>query len=40
MTFEELQKTISIQFNDQNLLKAAFIHRSYLNEAHGITQSN
>jgi ribonuclease-3 len=33
MTFEELQKNINITFKDQELLKLAFIHRSYLNEA-------
>lgn len=40
MTFEELQKTINIQFHDQNLLQAAFIHRSYLNEDRRVRQSN
>lgn len=33
MTFEELQKKINITFKDPELLKHAFIHRSYLNEA-------
>lgn len=33
MTFEELQTKINITFNDPELLKHAFIHRSYLNEA-------
>ncbi len=40
MTFEELQQTIGITFTNQELLKAAFIHRSYLNEARQIRQSN
>lgn len=40
MTFEELEKTINIVFKDKNLLKAAFIHRSYLNEARTTKQSN
>lgn len=40
MTFEELQQTIGIRFTNQNLLKAAFIHRSYLNESRGIKESN
>lgn len=40
MTFEELQKTIRIAFNDERLLKAAFVHRSYLNEARQMRQSN
>ena len=33
MTFEELQKNINITFKDPELLKLAFVHRSYLNEA-------
>ncbi|MBI5613522.1 ribonuclease III [Candidatus Gottesmanbacteria bacterium] len=40
MTFEALQKTISVTFADQELLKQAFIHRSYLNEARSIKESN
>lgn len=40
MTFDDLQKTINIQFKDLNLLTAAFIHRSYLNEARHIKESN
>lgn len=40
MTFEELQKTIGVAFADQDLLKQAFMHRSYLNEARGIKESN
>lgn len=40
MTFEELQKNIGIKFKDQALMKAAFIHRSYLNEARNIKESN
>jgi len=30
--FSELQKKLEIKFKDENLLKQAFIHRSYLNE--------
>lgn len=40
MTFEELEKTIGVAFKDKNLLKQAFVHRSYLNEARGIKESN
>jgi ribonuclease-3 len=40
MTFEELQKNINITFKDPELLKLAFVHRSYLNEAKHIHISN
>lgn len=40
MTFEELQQTIGITFANQELLKAAFYHRSYLNESHDVKESN
>lgn len=40
MTFEELQQATGITFTNQDLLKAAFIHRSYLNEARQVRQSN
>lgn len=40
MTFEELQLTIGITFKNLDLLKAAFIHRSYLNEDRNVRQSN
>lgn len=40
MTFEELQQKIGVTFKNQELLKAAFIHRSYLNEARHIKESN
>lgn len=40
MTFEELQKTIDTTFADHDLLEQAFVHRSYLNEARGIKESN
>lgn len=40
MTFEDIQQTIGIRFTDQNLLKAAFVHRSYLNEARAVKESN
>ena len=32
MDFEKLQQELKIEFTDKNLLKNAFIHRSYLNE--------
>jgi ribonuclease-3 len=40
MTFDELQKTIGISFKNQELLKLAFVHRSYLNEAKHLLTSN
>lgn len=40
MTLEELQKNIEVRFSDPELLKLAFVHRSYLNEARGTKQSN
>lgn len=40
MTFDTLQKTISVTFTNQELLKNAFYHRSYLNEAKHIKHSN
>ncbi|OGG35170.1 ribonuclease III [Candidatus Gottesmanbacteria bacterium RIFOXYB1_FULL_47_11] len=40
MTFEELQTTIGVTFRSQELLKQAFVHRSYLNEAKDIRTSN
>lgn len=40
MTFDDLQKTINVEFKDKTLLKAAFIHRSYLNEERSIKESN
>lgn len=40
MTFEELQQNIGISFKNQELLKHAFYHRSYLNEARHIKESN
>lgn len=40
MTFDQLQKTIGIQFKDVGLLKQAFVHRSYLNEARHTKTSN
>lgn len=40
MTFDTLQKTISVTFINQELLKNAFYHRSYLNEAKHIKHSN
>ncbi len=32
MTLEEFQKHIGVSFKDENLLKQAFIHRSFINE--------
>lgn len=32
MDFKDLQKKLNIKFKDENLLRQAFIHRSYLNE--------
>lgn len=40
MTFDDLQQTIGITFTNPELLKAAFYHRSYLNESHGVKESN
>lgn len=40
MTFESLESTIGISFTNKDLLKQAFVHRSYLNEARHIKESN
>lgn len=40
MSFEELQKLIGVEFTNQELLRSAFYHRSYLNEARHIKESN
>ncbi len=32
MDFKELQKNLGVKFKNENLLKQAFVHRSYLNE--------
>ncbi len=40
MSLKDLETTIGVTFKDQDLLKNAFIHRSYLNEARGIKLSN
>lgn len=40
MTFDELQKKIGVQFTNSDLLKAAFVHRSYLNEMRTVKESN
>jgi ribonuclease III len=40
MTFEELQIKTGFTFKDQELLHHAFYHRSYLNEARHIKESN
>lgn len=33
---QEFQKFLGIKFNDENILKQAFVHRSYLNEHPGL----
>jgi len=40
MNFKTLQETTKITFHNQELLKQAFYHRSYLNEAKHIKESN
>lgn len=40
MTFDQLQSTIGVTFHDKELLQHAFYHRSYLNEAKHIKESN
>jgi ribonuclease-3 len=40
MDFKTLQETTNIHFTNENLLKQAFYHRSYLNEAKHIKESN
>ena len=40
MTFEDLEKNTGVTFKDKELLKNAFYHRSYLNEARHIKHSN
>ncbi len=40
MNFNDLQKTIRVQFKDEKLLKQAFVHRSYLNEKREFIVSN
>lgn len=40
MSFGQLQHTIGITFKNQELLKQAFYHRSYLNEAKHVKESN
>ncbi len=40
MTLDELQQSIGIQFTDKELLKRAFVHRSHLNEAKHLKESN
>jgi len=40
MSFKDLETTIGITFSDKNLLKQAFIHRSYLNEDKQAKTSN
>ncbi|MBI4064784.1 ribonuclease III [Candidatus Gottesmanbacteria bacterium] len=40
MTFDQLQKNISITFDDKRLLRQAFAHRSYLNESRDVNVSN
>lgn len=40
MTLLELQKTIGVTFKNPELLKRAFVHRSHLNEAKHLKESN
>lgn len=40
MTLEELEKNIGIKFENEKLLKQAFVHRSFLNEMRSIKESN
>jgi len=40
MSLEELQANIGITFNDINLLRQAFVHRSHLNESKEFQESN
>ena len=40
MSLEELQANIGITFNDINLLRHAFVHRSHLNESKEFQESN
>ena len=40
MSLEELQANIGITFNDINLLRKAFVHRSHLNESKEFQESN
>ncbi|MCL4359675.1 ribonuclease III [Patescibacteria group bacterium] len=40
MSFEDLQEQLGVTFHDQQLLQSAFYHRSYLNEARDIKESN
>jgi ribonuclease-3 len=40
MTLSDLERTIGISFTRKDLLRGAFVHRSYLNEAKGTLASN
>jgi len=40
MDFQQLQQTLAVTFKNQELLHQAFYHRSYLNEAKHIKESN
>lgn len=40
MSFEELEKVLGVDFKNSELIKQAFIHRSYLNESKKTTGSN
>jgi ribonuclease III len=40
MSFSDLQEKLKVTFRDQNLLKLAFVHRSYLNEDRKTRVSN
>jgi len=40
MNFKELEKNTGVKFKDEDLIRKAFIHRSYLNEAKETMESN
>ena len=40
INFADFEKKVGISFNDKNLLKQAFIHRSYINENSGTGMSH
>lgn len=40
MSFDDLQQTIGVTFTNPEMLQSAFYHRSYLNESHGVKESN
>lgn len=40
LNLEELEKNLGVSFEDQNLLRLAMVHRSYINERSSAHQSN